>query len=87
MLHSNDNGQSIRSRSGNRNLRAYHQTRYESIVLCANIRLKFVTDGILLSEISSDFLLRKYKIPFVRISVMQIMPALERANLINNVIL
>uniref|UniRef100_A0A6U0U7B8 RNA helicase n=1 Tax=Eucampia antarctica TaxID=49252 RepID=A0A6U0U7B8_9STRA len=59
MGHSSDNGQSIRNQHGNGNLVAY-QTRYESAGLGSKTRVKFMTDGILLSEIKSDLLLRKY---------------------------
>ncbi|KAI2508527.1 hypothetical protein MHU86_5926 [Fragilaria crotonensis] len=41
------------------NLVAY-QTRYETAGLGENTRIKFMTDGILLQEIQSDLLLRKY---------------------------
>ena len=44
---------------GNNNLVAY-QTRYESAGLGPSTRIKFMTDGILLQEIQSDLLLRKY---------------------------
>jgi hypothetical protein len=49
------NGQSI----SNNNLVAY-QTRYETAGLGPSTRVKFMTDGILLQEIQSDLLLRKY---------------------------
>jgi ATP-dependent RNA helicase DHX37/DHR1 len=52
-------GQVIKSKNGNGNLVAY-QTRYESAGLGAGTRVKFMTDGILLQEIQSDLLLRKY---------------------------
>lgn len=48
-------GQSISSN----NLVAY-QTRYETAGLGPSTRVKFMTDGILLQEIQSDLLLRKY---------------------------
>ena len=48
-------GQTIRSS----NLVAY-QTRYETAGLSSSTRIKFMTDGILLQEIQSDLLLRKY---------------------------
>ncbi|KAL3777890.1 hypothetical protein ACHAW5_002061 [Stephanodiscus triporus] len=48
-------GQSI----SNDNLVAY-QTRYETAGLGKSTRVKFMTDGILLQEIQSDLLLRKY---------------------------
>lgn len=41
------------------NLVAY-QTRYETAGLGPRTRVKFMTDGILLQEIQSDLLLRKY---------------------------
>ncbi len=49
------NGQSISTN----NLVAY-QTRYETAGLGPSTRVKFMTDGILLQEIQSDLLLRKY---------------------------
>ena len=49
------NGQSI----ANNNLVAY-QTRYETAGLGRATHVKFMTDGILLQEIQSDLLLRKY---------------------------
>jgi len=49
------NGQTI----SNNNLVAY-QTRYESAGLGPKTHVKFMTDGILLQEIQSDLLLRKY---------------------------
>ena len=52
-------GQVIKSKNGNGNLVAY-QTRYESAGLGVGTRVKFMTDGILLQEIQSDLLLRKY---------------------------
>jgi len=59
MGHSQDNGQSIRGKNGKGNLVAY-QTRYETAGLGESTRVKFMTDGILLSEIQNDLLLRKY---------------------------
>ena len=59
MGHSQDKGQSIRRTNGKGNLVAY-QTRYETAGLGENTRVKFMTDGILLSEIQNDLLLRKY---------------------------
>lgn len=56
-------GQTIRSTrskgSGTGNLVAY-QTRYETAGLGSATHIKFMTDGILLQEIQSDLLLRKY---------------------------
>lgn len=55
-------GQTIRSSrrgSVNGNLVAY-QTRYETAGLGSATHIKFMTDGILLQEIQSDLLLRKY---------------------------
>ena len=49
------NGQSIQPN----NLVSY-QTRYESAGLGPSTQIKFMTDGILLQEIQSDLLLRKY---------------------------
>ena len=59
MGHSHDKGQSIRGKKGEGNLVAY-QTRFESAGLGSHTRVKFMTDGILLSEIQNDLLLRKY---------------------------
>ena len=59
MGHSQDKGQSIQGYKGKGNLVAY-QTRYETAGLGENTRVKFMTDGILLSEIQNDLLLRKY---------------------------
>jgi ATP-dependent RNA helicase DHX37/DHR1 len=54
------NGQTIQATSkGKGNLVAY-QTRYETAGLGADTHIKFMTDGILLKEIQSDLLLRKY---------------------------
>ena len=39
-----------------------YQTRYESAGFGANTAIKFMTDGILLQEIQSDLLLRKYSV-------------------------
>lgn len=57
-------GQTIRSSGGGKgggagNLVAY-QTRYETEGLGRSTHIKFMTDGILLQEIQSDLLLRKY---------------------------
>lgn len=52
-------GQSIRSYSGKGNIVSY-QTRYETAGLGSSTHIKFMTDGILLQEIQSDLLLRKY---------------------------
>lgn len=56
-------GQTIRSArgkdGGTGNLVAY-QTRYETAGLGSATHIKFMTDGILLQEIQSDLLLRKY---------------------------
>jgi len=52
-------GQSIRSSSGKGNIVSY-QTRYETAGLGPSTHIKFMTDGILLQEIQSDLLLRKY---------------------------
>ena len=59
MGYSNDGGQTIQGRKGKGNTVAY-QTKYESAGLRSNTRIKFMTDGILLQEIKSDLLLRKY---------------------------
>jgi len=58
------NGQTICSARGSKggnigNLVAY-QTRYETAGLGNSTHIKFMTDGILLQEIQSDLLLRKY---------------------------
>jgi ATP-dependent RNA helicase DHX37/DHR1 len=56
------NGLSIESpRKGEGNLVAY-QTRYESAGLGDKNHILFMTDGILLQEIQSDLLLRKYNV-------------------------
>ena len=52
-------GQVIVGKEKKGNLVAY-QTRYETAGLGANTRVKFMTDGILLQEIQTDLLLRKY---------------------------
>lgn len=56
---SNDKGQSIPGRKVEGNVVAY-QTKYETAGLGSKTRIKFMTDGILLQEIKSDLLLRKY---------------------------
>jgi ATP-dependent RNA helicase DHX37/DHR1 len=56
---SNDKGQSIQGRKCEGNVVAY-QTKYETAGLGSKTRIKFMTDGILLQEIKSDLLLRKY---------------------------
>ncbi|EEC49743.1 predicted protein, partial [Phaeodactylum tricornutum CCAP 1055/1] len=56
------NGQTITNgRKGEGNLVAY-QTRYEVAGLGPATHVKFMTDGILLQEIQSDLLLRKYSV-------------------------
>lgn len=59
MGHSRDKGQSIQGNKGEGNVVAY-QTKYETAGLGPKTRVKFMTDGILLQEIKSDLLLRKY---------------------------
>lgn len=59
MGHSKDKGQSIQGKRGEGNTVAY-QTKYETAGLGPKTRIKFMTDGILLQEIKSDLLLRKY---------------------------
>lgn len=54
-------GQSILSKKGGGNMVAYH-TRYEKAGLGKQTHVKFMTDGILLQEIQSDLLLRKYSV-------------------------
>jgi len=56
-------GRTIKSTSKGKqgNLVAY-QTRYETAGLGQNTAVKFMTDGILLQEIKSDLLLRKYSV-------------------------
>ncbi|GKY96443.1 hypothetical protein MPSEU_000603800 [Mayamaea pseudoterrestris] len=54
-------GQSIRSKGNSGNLVAY-QTRYETAGIGCDCHVKFMTDGILLQEIQSDLLLRKYSV-------------------------
>ena len=63
MGHSRDKGQSIRNsgKRGEGNLVAY-QTKYESAGVGSKTRIIFKTDGILLQEIKSDLLLRKYSV-------------------------
>jgi ATP-dependent RNA helicase DHX37/DHR1 len=39
-----------------------YQIRYDSSGVTPDTRIKFMTDGILLQEISSDFLLRRYSV-------------------------
>jgi DEAD/DEAH box helicase len=58
------NGQTILRRGPNKgdgNLVAY-QTRYETAGLGRQTHIKFMTDGILLQEIQTDLLLRKYSV-------------------------
>ncbi len=59
MGHSKDKGQTIQGKRGEGNTVAY-QTKYETAGLGPSTRVKFMTDGILLQEIKSDLLLRKY---------------------------
>jgi ATP-dependent RNA helicase DHX37/DHR1 len=54
-------GQSIKRSGGRGNLVSY-KTRYESAGSGDSTRIQFMTDGILLSEIQSDLLLRKYSV-------------------------
>ena len=54
-------GQSIKGSGRNGNLVAY-KTRYESAGCGDSTRIQFMTDGILLSEIQSDLLLRRYSV-------------------------
>jgi ATP-dependent RNA helicase DHX37/DHR1 len=54
-------GQVIKSSGKKGNLVSY-QTRYETAGLGSETRVKFMTDGILLQEIQSDLLLRKYSV-------------------------
>jgi len=54
-------GQSIKHSGGKGNLVAY-KTRYESAGSGDSTRIQFMTDGILLSEIQSDLLLRRYSV-------------------------
>lgn len=58
---SNDKGQSIQGKKVEGNIVAY-QTKYETAGLGSKTRIKFMTDGILLQEIKSDLLLRKYAV-------------------------
>lgn len=55
------NGQAIRGSNGNGNLVAY-RTRYETAGTGRATRIQFMTDGILLSEIQNDLLLRRYSV-------------------------
>ena len=41
------------------------QIRYDAETVGSDTRIKFMTDGILLKEIQSDFILRKYSGIFV----------------------
>lgn len=54
-------GQSIKGSGGKGNLVAY-KTRFESAGCGDSTRIQFMTDGILLSEIQSDLLLRRYSV-------------------------
>eukprot|EP00536_Pseudo-nitzschia_multiseries_P011114 jgi/Psemu1/205015/e_gw1.363.8.1 len=54
-------GQSIKGKGGNGNLVSY-KTRYESAGCGDSTRIQFMTDGILLSEIQTDLLLRRYSV-------------------------
>lgn len=54
-------GQSIKGTGGKGNLVAY-KTRYESAGCGDSTRVQFMTDGILLSEIQGDLLLRRYSV-------------------------
>mmetsp|Transcript_9417 Transcript_9417/g.11903 ORF Transcript_9417/g.11903 Transcript_9417/m.11903 type:complete len:1448 (-) Transcript_9417:1876-6219(-) len=60
MGHSKDKGQSIRGGKNREGNLVSYQTKYESAGVGTKTRLKFMTDGILLQEIKSDLLLRKY---------------------------
>ena len=53
-------GRRIKSTSSNGGNPVAYQTRYETAGLGRDTRIKFMTDGILLQEIQSDLLLRKY---------------------------
>lgn len=55
-------GQSIRSTKRKAGNPVAYQTRYETAGLGEKTRIKFMTDGILLQEIQSDLLLRKYSV-------------------------
>ena len=72
MGHSNDKGQSIQGKKGVGNTVAY-QTKYETAGLGPKTRIKFMTDGILLQEIKSDLLLRKYAGKFLHQMIEQFM--------------
>jgi ATP-dependent RNA helicase DHX37/DHR1 len=54
-------GQSIRGSGGSGNLVAY-RTRYETAGVGKDTSIQFMTDGILLQEIQSDLLLRRYSV-------------------------
>ena len=54
-------GQSIKGKGGKGNLVGY-KTRYESAGCGDSTRVQFMTDGILLSEIQGDLLLRRYSV-------------------------
>jgi len=62
MGHSADHGQSIRGGAkGEGNLVSYN-TKYESAGSGEKTRIRFMTDGVLLQEVKSDLLLRKYAV-------------------------
>jgi ATP-dependent RNA helicase DHX37/DHR1 len=56
------NGQKIGNGSKHGGNTVAYQTRYETAGLGSDTRVKFMTDGILLQEIQSDFLLRQYSV-------------------------
>jgi ATP-dependent RNA helicase DHX37/DHR1 len=55
-------GQSIQQPKDRKGNVVAYQTRYETAGLGPNTCIKFMTDGILLQEIQSDLLLRKYNV-------------------------
>ncbi|CAB9496357.1 splicing factor ATP-dependent RNA helicase [Seminavis robusta] len=55
-------GKSIKSTKRSKGNLVAYQTRYETAGLGENTGAKFMTDGILLQEIQSDLLLRKYSV-------------------------
>jgi HrpA-like RNA helicase len=55
-------GSSIKSTKRSKGNLVAYQTRYETAGIGDNTGVKFMTDGILLKEIQSDLLLRKYSV-------------------------
>lgn len=55
-------GRTIKSKKRSKGNLVAYQTRYETAGLGEKTAVKFMTDGILLQEIQSDLLLRKYSV-------------------------